>query len=149
MSGPTTRLSDEDAHKRIEDMLRDENDPKERMRLLLLLRLNDVLTDNVVATRELTQEFKNHRGEFNVHQDKFDQHVADERVLIAKGRVALWVAVGFVGLVQAMGGYIINKHLGELSMAIAVSADNRAYIEGHKKEHAALERRLDALERKP
>lgn len=140
------RVTDDDAHKKIEQLLENEEDPRERVRLLVLMRLNDVLVDNVVATRALTEEFREHRVEFASHQKKFDTHVVDERLLIAKGRGALWAAVILIGVIQVLGAYIVNDHLERLQTALTTATKNAVDIEKQFDKSREIERRLSVLE---
>lgn len=146
MTSKEQRVTDDDAHKKIEQLLENEADPHERVRLIVLMRLNDVLVDNVVATRALTTEFREHRAEFNSHQQRFDTHVINERVMIAKGRGAMWAAVALLGVIQVLGGYIVNGHLQELRTAVSLAEQNANAVALHKEEHKTLERRVVVLE---
>jgi hypothetical protein len=101
---PGSRRMDEDMKHDIEKMIIEEADPKEKVRLLVLMQLNSSLVDNVVAVRTLTAEFKSHRIEF-------EDHVHKEEKLMAAGRGAMWGVLILMGCIQALSGYIFTQHM--------------------------------------
>ena len=99
-----TRFDDEHIKEAIQQLIIEEEDPKEKLRLLMLLQLNSSLVSNVIAVRNLTGEFKEHRLEF-------EAHLRSEEKIINTGRGALWAVVALIGFIQLTTGYIFNQHM--------------------------------------
>ena len=99
-----SRQSDEDMQKKIEELIEDESDPRERARLLILLAISRTLVDNVVAVREVTDEFRSHREEF-------DRHLAAEQAMLNQGRGAMRLAMAAIFLIQSVFGYVFIEHV--------------------------------------
>lgn len=103
------RRADGEMQQKIEALIQEEADPRERARLLILYQIASVLIDNVSAVRETTQEFKDHRLEY-------EAHITREEALINQGR-GLWRALGAViVVVQATLGYLYVDHMDSLKM---------------------------------
>lgn len=98
------RRTDSEMQQKIESLIQEEADPRERARLLILYQIATVLIDNVAAVRETTDEFKAHRIEY-------DKHVEREEAYINQGR-GMWRIAGAVILsAQAALGYLYSQHI--------------------------------------
>lgn len=117
MTSIDTRFDDENIKQAVQQLIIDEQDPKEKLRLLMLLQLNSSLVSNVIAVRNLTGEFKEHRLEF-------EGHVKAEEKLVNTGRGALWAVIGLIGFVQAISGYVFTQQMSRFEQIseIAVKA---------------------------
>lgn len=92
---------------KIEALIQEESDPRERARLLVLYEIARVLIDNVAAQRETTEEFRAHRLEY-------DAHVKREEAFLNQGR-GVWRVVAWVfALVQGVLGYYHYEHKQEM-----------------------------------
>jgi hypothetical protein len=139
-----TRFDDENIKQAIQQLIIDESDPKEKLRLLMLLQLNSSLVANVVAVRNLTTEFKEHRTEF-------DSHVKAEEKLMNTGRGSIWSVIALIGFIQAVSGYVFTQHMSRFDQmsAIAVEAhdDNVAQTERIKNLDEKFNRVVDKLDK--
>ena len=100
---------------KIEALIQEEADPRERARLLILYQIATVLIDNVAAVRETTEEFKQHRIEY-------EAHIAREESYINQGR-GMWRIAGVVLLIaQASLGYLYTQHIDAMRRVEAVVA---------------------------
>jgi hypothetical protein len=127
MSTKDVRFDDENIKQAIQQLIVDEEDPKEKLRLLMLLQLNTSLLANVVAVRNLTVEFKEHRLEF-------ETHVKAEEKLINTGRGAIWAVIALIGFVQATSGYIFTQHMDKFDQVsrIAVQSHDDNVLQGER-----------------
>ncbi len=124
------RKADEDIQRKIEELIEAESDPRERARLLILLAISRTLVDNVVAVREVTEEFRSHRLEFETHRE-------EQLKLINQGRGA-WKVIGVaVLIIQGVLGYVLAEHM---------SIVNR--IQGEVMEHSRRFAAIDERHRK-
>lgn len=116
------RRTDVNSHAEIEALIREEPDPRERARLLVLLQLNAVLVDNVTATRGLADQFKAHRAEF-------EAHARVEEGLLNKGRGAMWVAIILSGVIQALVIFQATQALDAIREIGALARTNALAVE--------------------
>lgn len=127
----TARQSDEAIQKDLENHIKDESDPRERARLLIMLAMLRTIVDNVVAVREVTEEFRKHR-------EAFDSHIEEERRIMNQGRGAVRLAVFFVFVIQLLSGYIFVEHMAAFKEFQANVLDHTkrlaAYDERHRQE---------------
>lgn len=94
------RRSDTEMQQKIEELIQDEPEPRERARLLILYQIATVLIDNVAATRETTAEFRNHRIEYH-------KHVQREESYINQGK-GMWRFAALILVVgQLVFGYLL------------------------------------------
>lgn len=127
------RRADSEMQQKIEALIQEEADPRERARLLILYQIAAVLIDNVSAVRETTQEFKEHRLEY-------EAHIAREEALINQGK-GLWRVLGAaVVIVQASLGYLYVEHIEALK-------GMQATINGHAKQLEVINERYRIDER--
>lgn len=98
------RRADQEMQQKIEALIQEEADPRERARLLILYQIATVLIDNVSAVRETTEEFRQHRIEY-------EAHVVREESYINQGR-GMWRIAGVVLLIaQGSLGYLYTQHI--------------------------------------
>lgn len=109
------RRVDAEMQQKIEALIQEEADPRERARLLILYQIATVLIDNVAAVRETTEEFKQHRIEY-------EAHIAREESYINQGR-GMWRIAGVVLLIaQASLGYLYTQHIDAMRRVEAAVA---------------------------
>lgn len=119
-----TRRDDIEMQERIKTLIEQEPDARERIRLLILLQISSIQTDNIGVVQGLLERFED-------HTERFSKHVADEQKLINQGRGA-WKVIG-VGLVllQAALGWIYIEQVDaikHMQVAIASNAKEIAVI---------------------
>lgn len=134
----TDRRIDEDVRDQINKLILEEQDPRERARLLILLQLNNSLVDNVVAVRELTNEFRGHKVEF-------EQHVAATMKFVSYGRGAMWGVISMLALMQAVGGYIFSTHMEEFRAVRDGEAKTSEVVKVHQEHHRMEEKKFDEI----
>lgn len=104
---------------KIKDMIEQEPDPRERMRLLILLQISSILVDNVAAVQGLSDRL-------DVHDIKFDTHVDEESKLINQGRGMWRVMVFALLLAQGAIGYLYVDTINVLKqMQTSISTNSR------------------------
>lgn len=138
MTSIDTRFDDENIKQAVQQLIIDEQDPKEKLRLLMLLQLNSSLVSNVVAVRNLTGEFKEHRLEF-------EGHVKAEEKMINTGRGAIWAVIALIGFVQAISGYVFTSHMDRFDRVAAISVETHEDIEIHKERLKNLDDKFSRL----
>lgn len=110
---------------KIEALIQEEADPRERAHLLILYQIATVLIDNVAAVRETTDEFKAHRLEYEAHVDR-------EESYINQGR-GMWRVAGVVVIVaQAALGYLYAQHIDAMRRIEAVVTNHAKDIDEMK-----------------
>lgn len=129
----TMRRADSEMQQKIEALIQEEADPRERARLLILYQIAAVLIDNVAAVRETTAEFKDHRLEY-------EAHITREEALINQGR-GLWRALGaVVVVVQATLGYLYVDHMESLKAMQTTMNSHAQQLEVIAERHRLEER---------
>lgn len=124
------RRADAEMQQKIEALIQEEADPRERARLLILYQIATVLIDNVAAVRETTDEFKKHRVDY-------DKHVEREEAFINQGK-GMWTLAGWIGgafgvvllVVQGALGYLYSQHIDAQRRIEAVVTTQGKDIEG-------------------
>lgn len=107
------RRADAEIQQKIEALIQEEADPRERSRLLILYQIASVLIDNVAAVRETTDGFKAHRIEY-------EKHIEREEAYLNQGR-GMWRIAGVVLLAaQATLGYLYSQHLDAMRRVEAI-----------------------------
>lgn len=118
-------MRDQEIRDKLQSLIEQESDPKERARLLIMLQISDILIDNVRAVRGLSDELHTHRTEFSAHMTK-------ELELINQGK-GMWRAFALsIGVIQAVIGYTFYQHLQDMAEL--------------KDSKATVERRLDVMD---
>lgn len=113
------RRADHSMQEKIKDMIEQEPDPRERMRLLILLQISSILVDNVAAVQGLSDRL-------DVHDIKFDTHVDEESKLINQGRGMWRVMVFALLLAQGAIGYLYVDTINVLKqMQTSISTNSR------------------------
>jgi hypothetical protein len=140
------RFDDESIKEEVHQMIIEESDPKEKVRLLMLMQLNTTLVSNVIAVRNLTTEFKEHRLEF-------DSHIKEEERIINTGRGAIWAVIALIGFIQMVTGYLFTQHMDRFDKiyAMATVDHNKNEIQdlAIKNMEDKFTRVLDKLDRIP
>jgi hypothetical protein len=136
------RRSDLDAQRQIEDMIKDEGDPRARAQLLILYQLSSNQTDSISIVRSLVEELKALRQEH-------EQHVKEEEELIQQGRGA-WKAISSAWKIlsiiliaaQSALGYLYVQHLNALEAVqndlIQAQQDIEIIKERHRVENRSV-----------
>ena len=128
----STRQADIEMLAKIQGLIEDESDPRERTRLLILFEIARGLNDSTRAVREVTTEFREHRLEF-------ESHVDDNHRIINQGK-GMWrvVAVGVI-VIQSALSYVILDHLNEMK-------NLRLTVGQHSKELRVIDERIRSLQ---
>jgi hypothetical protein len=132
------RRADSEIQQQIESLIREEADPRERARLLILYQIAAVLIDNVAAVRETTDEFRAHRQEY-------ETHVRREESYINQGRGMWRMAAVLMLLAQSTLGYLYYEQVDTVKQL-------QVAVIGQGKDMEALKERarlLDRLGRQP
>jgi hypothetical protein len=127
------RRAESDTHQKIERLIEDEQDPRERVRLVVLHQISTVLADNVAAVSKMNTEFIDHR-------DDYEKHIARETAILNQGRGMLRV----LGLVlvgaQSLLGYLYYQHVDAVRELQAITAGNSKEIEIIRERHRIEDR---------
>lgn len=89
------RASDNRAHN-IEDMIAEENDPKQRAFLIVLNAINQSLLANTRTIRDISEKLDD-------HLTNFEEHAAEDAAMQNKGKGAWKVAAWVLGAAQIAG----------------------------------------------
>jgi hypothetical protein len=118
------RRTDSEMQEKIESLLKEAADPRDRALLMILYHISTVLIDNVSAVRESTDEFK-------LHREEYDAHVKREEAYINQGR-GMWRIVGLLMfVVQSTLGYLYYQNVDamrELQTAVVLINRDMAVI---------------------
>jgi hypothetical protein len=110
MSEALRRRSSDSKSLDIEDMIADENDPKQRAFLIVLNSINNGLMANTTATRDMSDKFDSHLS-------AYDQRTEAESEMVNKARgawrILAWVLGACQALVLMLGTALFND-LGEM-----------------------------------
>lgn len=116
-----TRQSDSDVQDKIKALIENEPDAKERIRLMILLQISNVLTDNVGVVQGLIKRVED-------HSERFDTHVEEEQRLLNQGRGA-WKVIGVaIVSLNAWLGWMYTEQLGVIKQMQAAIASNTKEI---------------------
>lgn len=127
------RKADEEVQRKIEELIEAESDPRERARLLILLAISRTLIDNVVAVREVTEEFRAHRVEFETTRE-------EQLRILNQGRGAWKVAGIFLLILQAAFGWVLGEY-------VMIVKDHQMQINEHSRRFAVIDERHRKEER--
>lgn len=127
------RKADSEMQQQIEALIREEADPRERARLLILYQIASVLIDNVAAQRETTEEFRQHRVEY-------EAHIARENAYINQAKGMWRIATAVIVIAQAVLGYAFYEHVGTMRDIQALSLANSKELEVIRERHRVEER---------
>lgn len=98
----------------IENMIVEENDPKQRAFLIVLNSINKSLIANTETIREVSEKLEE-------HLEHFDQHTKAEEALMNKGRGMWIIAAWVIGIAQIAGLYIwqhAREDLAQINAAL-------------------------------
>lgn len=127
-------MSDIGEQQEIEKLIAEENDPKIRLQLMVMNRINLSLIANTKTINDVAEKL-------DAHLTKFEQHTAQEEQMINQGRGAWKVVSWVIGIVQVIGLAIwvsANEEIASIHQSIA---EDQA-------QHAAIDKRLSLLEAK-
>lgn len=129
----STRHADIEMLAKIQSLIEDEADPRERTRLLILFEIARGLNDSTRAVREVTTEFREHRLEF-------ESHVDDEQKLINQGKGMWRVVVIGVIVIQSALSYVIVDHFAEMQALRVTTEKHSKQLEVIAERHRQEER---------
>lgn len=112
--------------KRIEDLILETNDPKDRALLLIQLEMVKSLIENTEVTKELHAEFQ--------------VHAKEEMAMIIKGRFLWRVLLAFALILQVGLGWMFNRHVTAFDKIADDVTNLHVEIETHKEHHKQEER---------
>lgn len=128
-----TRRFDDDLQSAIEELLKQEDSPQERARLLIMLQLVRAVSDVTAASSELARQVKDQRDEFERHVEEQIQVIAQ---VTGARRALMWVLPAIVAAAQAALGYYVldqRARIEEMSMMVRETRDrtveNRARLD--------------------
>ena len=123
------------ADEEIMSLLRDSDNPKDRVMLSVMLQMTRSLESNTAATIAIADGFHAHVQEFQKHREEFDAHVTDELALFNQGRgmqrMLIWSVSGLglvMTLILSMGLYIVNGHIATLVHERIINEDQEKRI---------------------
>ena len=119
------RRADSEMQQKIEALIQEEADPRERARLLILYQIATVLIDNVSAVRETADEFKDHRVEYVKHIEREEAYLNQGRGMWRIGAVVILAA-------QAALGYFYSRHVETMRRVEAIVTTQGRDIDGLK-----------------
>jgi hypothetical protein len=100
---------------RIEQLIRDAKDPLLQASLLIMSSLDHAVAGTVDLLREMSEENKEHRRDFIMHVQRFDQHIIDEEKILSSVKGAMtgirmvgWVATGLAASIFVLVGVIVT-----------------------------------------
>lgn len=95
-------------HDRVEELIGQTADPTQRAMLMLFVKLGHEIDANTDATRRIAVALEAHKDDFSKHTVRFDQHVLDEKSMLASAKGAWWASTLLIGCVMALGIYIVK-----------------------------------------
>jgi hypothetical protein len=119
------RRADSEMQQKIEALIQEEADPRERARLLILYQIATVLIDNVSAVRETADEFKDHRVEYVKHIEREEAYLNQGRGMWRIGAVVILAA-------QAALGYFYSRNVETMRRVEAIVTTQGRDIDGLK-----------------
>jgi hypothetical protein len=124
-------VTEEELHKRrasdirklnIEDMIADENDPKQRAFLIVLNSINTSLVANTNTIREISSKLE-------THLTKFEERTKAEDALVNKGKGAWTILAWVLGVAQVIvGGLWVETRSDINDLAKLAVVNNAASI---------------------
>lgn len=116
----------------IEQMIMQENDPKQRAFLIVLNSINNSLIANTDTIREVSDKLESHLA-------NFEEHTRSEEALMNRGRGAWQIATWVIGVAQVIG-------LGIWQQAKSDLADINAALQKEQVQTVKLETRVGTVE---
>ena len=124
---------EEEISKRIDALIIDTLESKDKALLLILKKISDNLEQNTNLTRTLTSDLK-------VHTDAFTKHEKEELALINQGRGFLRAVVFGIVIIQALTVYIFRQHLDSEEVTAQKANAAEIFVAQHKTHHEMEER---------
>lgn len=116
----------------IEQMIMQENDPKQRAFLIVLNSINNSLIANTDTIREVSDKLESHLA-------NFEEHTRSEEALMNRGRGAWQIATWVIGVAQVIG-------LGIWQQAKSDLADINAALQKEQVQMVKIETRVGTVE---
>lgn len=116
----------------IEQLIMQENDPKQRAFLIVLNSINNSLIANTDTIREVSDKLESHLA-------NFEEHTRSEEALMNRGRGAWQIATWVIGVAQVIG-------LGIWQQAKSDLADINAALQKEQVQMVKLETRVGTVE---
>lgn len=116
----------------IEQLIMQENDPKQRAFLIVLNSINNSLIANTDTIREVSDKLESHLA-------NFEEHTRSEEALMNRGRGAWQIATWVIGVAQVIG-------LGIWQQAKSDLADINAALQKEQVLIVKLETRVGTVE---
>lgn len=96
-------------------------DPQTRAILMVLLELNQSIIDDATLTRQIADEFNQHKERFDQHVKNLDDHAEKTKTLIDKG-IGSWRTLAIMGptivsVAVLLASALIGVYLNELRKA--------------------------------
>lgn len=110
-------------HDRIEELIGQATDPVQRAMLMLFVKLGHEIDENTQATRRIAMALEAHKDDFAQHTVRFDQHVLDEKSMLASAKGAWWASTLLIGCVMALGVYIVKGFSDNLAATTVLVQD--------------------------
>lgn len=126
---------------KIEELIMQAGDPKDKAMLMILNRIATNLDENTHLTRGLTRSFK-------AHTEAFELHERTEMALINQGRGFYKSAIASLFLLQALGAFWIKGHLEENARTRRDVDQMLIQIAEHQVKHENLKKMVESLDRK-
>lgn len=117
----------------IDQLIMQEDDPKQRAFLIVLNSINNSLIANTETIKDISEKL-------DAHLTSYDNHVEQEEALLNRGRGAWKVATWVISGVQVIG-------LGIWAMARGEIKDIHVMMQAEQKQLAQLESRVLFVER--
>lgn len=135
-----TRRASDKRQDDIERLIAIEDDPKQRVLMIVLQSINRSLIANTISTQNTQIEVEQHRKDFVVHLTNFERHTMNEEAIMQRGR-GIWTVLSIVLLLaQGVVAYGWNAFRDEIDTM--KSAAHAAELL-----HQKLGSRIEQLER--
>lgn len=135
------RQRTEQIEKDLDALIRQENDPDKRLRLMLLQNLNTSVVAVHSAVTQTQTDVAIHRVEFQEHLKEFTRHCVHEEAILNRGRGAWWVISISLVLMQAFAAYSWKVHRDEITKMQDYDNQSQLVIEKLKAKIDYLESR--------
>lgn len=119
----------------IEQMIAEENDPRQRSFLIVLNSINNSLVANTKTISDVSEKLDS-------HLTIFEQKAQADAEMLNKGKGAWWVITGVMGFVQVVCVVLFTSISSDLK---SIHDD----IQSNALTHARMDARVTALEKRP
>lgn len=130
----TRRTSDAAEQHNIDMLIADENDPKIRLQLMVMNRINLSLIANTETVTSL-------KDKLDTHLNEYEKHIEYNNKLLNQGKGAWKIIMWVLGIVQVLTIAAWADYRSDIkSISAQLATDNSR--------HSVIDTRLNALERK-